>query len=126
MPSRDEVKEESEFNSSRISETSRYVGFGLLATYYALKVDPTNSIVASTETWLVTTIGVFGALAVVLDYFQYLFGYLMARAALNDSEYRYHQGFAAIWFPLKTIAFVAKQVAAVVGSLAVILLILCA
>lgn len=124
MPTKGDVKDDADFNSSRISETSRYVGFGLLATYYALKVDQSASI--ATDSGLVTAVGLAGALAVLFDYLQYVFGYALARSALGDAEYRYHQGVAKIWFPLKTIAFWLKQVAAIGGSVAVILLILCA
>lgn len=122
MPSKDQVKEEADFNSTRISETSRFVGFGLLAIYYAMMIDPAGAF--ASDSWWVTCVGLFGALAVALDYFQYVCGYAMARAALRDAEHRYHQGLAVIYFPLKWLAFVAKQLFALAGSVAVIVLIL--
>lgn len=125
MPTKQELKDETEFLSGRISETSRIVGFGLLASYYALTVSPPESFAAN-ETLLIL-IGIFGAFAVFLDYLQYVSGYAMARLARRAGEpYSYKSGSAALFFGIRTVAFWAKQAAALSGSLSLIALIFCA
>lgn len=128
MPTRAELDAEKDYYSSRLSETSRFVGFGLLASYYALAVSPPNAFNANE--WLLMIVGLFGAFAVLFDYLQYVFGYAMARAAHRKGgeagPYTYNEGLAAILFGFKTIWFVAKQLAAGLGAAALIVLIVCA
>jgi hypothetical protein len=125
MPTRKELDAEKDYYSSRISETSRFVGFGLLASYYALTVSPTGAFQANEH--LLTGVGFLGAWAVFFDYLQYVTGYLMTRATHrkggDSGPYSYGDGAAAVYFGLKTISFVAKQLAAGLGSVALIALI---
>jgi hypothetical protein len=122
MADRARAQEDSDYNSARISETSRYVGFGLLAAYYAIKVTPPETL--SVNPCVALTVGVCGAFTVLLDYLHYAFGYYGARAALKDEpEHSYARGLAGACFALKTWCFVGKQLAAVAGSIALVILI---
>lgn len=124
MADKKQLKDEADFYSSRISETSRFVGFGLLAIFYAIKVDSSDSLAA--DDFLVTLLGVFGAASVLLDYLQYVFGYLMVRSAQrNPPDHSYGDGAAGRFFALKSWAFYIKQIAAILGSVIVIFLVLC-
>lgn len=124
MADKAQLKGEADFYSARISETSRLVGFGLLAIFYAVKVDANASFEANES--LVTLLGVFGALSVLLDYLQYVFGYLMVRYAQhNPPAHSYADGVAGRFFALKSWAFALKQIAAILGSFIVIFLVLC-
>lgn len=124
VPDKKEIQENADFYSARISETSRFVGFGLLAIFYAVKVGPTDSL--TSNDCLVTFAGTFGALAVLFDYLQYVSGYAMARSARrNPPDYAYGSGlWGATLFAAKSWFFVLKQIAAVLGSIIVILLVL--
>lgn len=125
MPTKTEIKEEVDFYSSRISETSRFVGFGLLASYYALTVSLPDAL--NVNEYLLLGIGLFGAATILFDYVQYVAGYIMARSAQRAGDpYSYKKGVAATCFGVKTISFVAKQVFAVMGSIGLIALIVAA
>ena len=119
MLTKQELKDEADFNSSRISETSRIVGFGLLASYYALTISPSQLFVAN-ET-LLLLIGILGAFAVLCDYLQYVSGYAMARTARWVGEpYSYKHSPSVFFFGVRVICFWAKQAAAISGSIALI------
>lgn len=123
MPSQQERTEDVKFYSVRISETSRFIGFGLLAVFYAIKVEPSGSLAAND--CLVMSVGVFGALSVLFDYLQYVFGYGMVRIAqANPPDHSYSAGLAGWFFALKSWAFWLKQVTATFGSIIVIFLVL--
>lgn len=123
MPEKKELQDNADFYSMRISETSRFVGFGLLAVFYAIKVGP-NDDLASNDC-LITLIGVFGALSVLLDYLQYVFGYLMVRSAQdNPSDHSYGNGLGGWFFAFKSWAFWLKQFTAIFGSIFVIIVVL--
>lgn len=124
VPDKKELQDNADFYSARISETSRFVGFGLLAIFYAVKVGPVDSL--SSNNCLVTLVGVFGAFAVFFDYLQYVSGYAMIRnAQKNPPHYAYGSGFwGGVLFAAKSWFFGLKQTAAVLGSVSVILLVL--
>jgi hypothetical protein len=84
-PLRRAALDEKQFVTGRISESVRYVGFGLLAIFYAVvSSDSTFAIRLSTEMSLeLRGIAIAGAAAVLLDYLQYLCGGIVIEAAIK-------------------------------------------
>ena len=77
--------------SSKISESCRYVGFGLLAIFYSLKFgDSSLQDIGKSHFWLVIAVGLFGFLAILFDYLQYYFGYRAIDVASKSPNYKYH------------------------------------
>lgn len=112
-----EAKADENYYSTVLSETSRFVGFGLLATFFAFRVGES----AIAAPWVVVTaIGALGVLAVFLDYLQYLFGYLRARSAYKDALKIKHKVKTDDWYSASTLAFRGKQIAALAGSAALL------
>lgn len=108
--------------TSRISETSRLVGFGIVAWVFAVHTSQTDfaiSYVTSFKFWI-NVAGFGGMLAIVFDYLQYLCAYSSVNHALKraDKDYAYNKNHAGYLF--QGFFFVAKQVCAVVASLLVV------
>jgi hypothetical protein len=90
---------ESDFYSIRISETSRIIGFALLAIFYAFKIEEAAKL--EVDDCLLLFMGFMGA-------------------STFDSKP------ASTWFGWKTIAFCAKQATAIAGALALLVIVLLA
>ena len=104
-------REDKAFHSSRISESCRYIGFGLVVFYYGL-VTANPPI----QGGLVSCIGFYGVATLLADYFQYLGGYVTANKALDNPRRNYKKN--SIAFKMQLAMFWVKQVAAIAGSLA--------
>lgn len=107
--------------TSRISETSRLVGFGIVAWVFAIHTSQTDfavSYVTNFKFWI-NLAGFGGMLAIVFDYLQYLCAYSSVNHALtrSDKDYAYNRNHAGYLF--QGIFFVAKQVCAVISSIVV-------
>ena len=102
--------------TTRISETTRYVGFGLLAVYYALRTADSSYAhgLAETYPWLLRLIGVSGLAAIILDYLQYVFGSRSVNEGLNRPSLDYDE--TSVWYRGRAITFVLKQWAALIGA----------
>jgi hypothetical protein len=128
---RESVIEQKQYVTSRVSETCRFIGFGLLAVYYTLSISNEPfavSLLASRE-WLVRAFGAAGALTVFFDYLQYVAGGRAANKALNRTNegkksYRYNKKWMS--YRIREFSFVAKQVFAFVGSTILIFLMISA
>jgi len=113
-----EVLEEKRFVTNRISETTRYLGFGLLASFYAIisSADAYPRALATAYPLALQTMALAGMLAVVFDYLQYLFGRVAVQNALKrtDNPYAYNKK----WFSWRAreVCFWAKQAMALLGS----------
>lgn len=108
--------------TARISETSRLVGFGIVAWVFAIHTSETEfakSYISSYEVW-VNIAGFLGMLAIVSDYLQYLSAYSSVKHALKreDKDYAFDRNHLGYF--LQSVFFGAKQVCAVVGSLLVV------
>ena len=104
-------REERAFHSSRISESCRYLGFGLVAFYYGLaKLSPPAT------GYLFSCIGVFGAVTLLADYFHYLGGYLSAKAALKNPRRNFKK--YSLSSITQRVMFWVKQITALAGSIA--------
>ena len=123
-----EVLEEKRLVTSRISETTRYIGFGLLASFYGIvsSAEPFARNLFATHAYALKFMATWGFLAVFLDYLQYVFGRAAVQSALGrrDKPFTYNKGW--ISYRARHACFVAKQVAALVGSVSFILIVIIA
>jgi len=102
--------------TTRISETTRYVGFGLLAVYYALRTADSAYAhgLAEAHPCLLRLMGVSGLGAIILDYLQYVLGSKSVNEALNRPSLDYDE--TSVWYRGRAITFVLKQWAALIGA----------
>lgn len=107
--------------TGKISDTCRFVGFGLLAVFYTITVDhksPTSSFEALPQC-LVLAIGLFGGFAIFFDYLQYLCGFLAVEHALTR-ELSYDYDKSRWHYRGRVIFYYAKQFAVGMGVLSLI------
>ena len=99
-------------HSGKISESCRFIGFGLVAFYYGLVTSnpPTEA------HWAIVWIGIFGVLTLVADYFQYLGGYFAVKAALKNSNRNFIQ--SSLAYRTQSYMFGIKQLLAIAGAIA--------
>lgn len=115
-PSRQRFIDQKSEVSSKISETCRFIGFGLVAFYYAIQATDsefTEALRASNGVDL-TMLGLMGVLTLVFDYFQYLFGYWSTEDALERMPAAYDTD--SFFYHGRHFAFWAKQVSALLGA----------
>jgi hypothetical protein len=131
MPDTDrhkEVLEEKRLVTGRISETTRYIGFGLLAAFYGIvsSSDPFPKGLMSSQPVALKLMASSGFLAVFLDYLQYVSGRIAVQAALDrpDKPFQYNKRWLS--YRVRRVCFVAKQGAALAGSVAFIWIVLVA
>ena len=107
----DRLYSEKSVHSSRISESCRYIGFGLLAFYYGLVTDKDTP-----EHDSIILIGVFGLFTLIADYLQYLGGYYSVQHALKHPKRNYVKSSVAyrVWEGM----FWVKQETAIAGAIA--------
>ena len=96
--------------TGRISETCRYICFGLLALFYSLhtaKPDDGATRLLNQAPRLLTLMAVLAVLAVLADYLQYFFGSRQVNRALKT----YNQLYDRKWwsYRLREICFQSKQ-----------------
>jgi len=113
------IYDEKDFVTGRISETCRYIGYGLLAIFYTLHSSENAFAKALLEknSSLLYIMAVSGTAAIVFDYLQYLFGNLAAEQALRETganQYLYNKKW--ISYRGRNFCFVLKQITALVGS----------
>lgn len=115
---REKVLEQKELVSSRISDLSRYVGFGLVAVVYATLTSEDSAagqLFTTQQTKLLIAAG-FGALAILFDYLQFFAGYLSVQKALKNEAGGYQYDDNSAWYWIRSIMFWAKQLMAVLGT----------
>lgn len=110
--------------TTQVSETARFVGFGLLAIAYAMVSDSGAFFVGmrTHHATMVRYLALAGSLAVLADYLHYVFGYLTTQQALDRQDKP--NAYNSLWltYRLEIVCFWVKQAAAITGC--VILLIL--
>lgn len=129
---RRKVLEEKRHVSSKISELSRYIGFGLVAVAYAILTSD-SSVIAKLygeRQFLIVLAAAFGTLAVILDYVQFLSGYLAVQAALKNKDGDFKYDDSSLPYKLRSGAFWGKQLASLAGaitfSIALVIALACA
>jgi hypothetical protein len=113
---RHDILQQKQEVTARVSETTRYVGFGLLAVYYALRTanDGYAQTLAQEHPVLVGLVGLSGLVAIILDYLQYFFGSRSVNDALQRESLDYNT--ASVSYRGRAITFALKQWAAVFGA----------
>lgn len=121
-----EILEEKRTVTDRLSETTRYIGFGLLAIFYGIAAssEAFPRALQSQYPLPLKFIALCGFLAILLDYLQYVFGRRAAQNALGRTDNPFHYNRTWFSYRARKWCFFAKQAAALAGSLAFILIIL--
>jgi hypothetical protein len=119
---RHDILEEKRNVTGRMSETTRFVAFGLLALYYAIRTtgETFGQQLHTNHPCLVTAVGLFGAITILLDYLQYWFGSFAVNEALKRDTADYDED--SFWYVARKWAFTTKQLAAVLGALTLVYL----
>ena len=119
------VLEEKRHVSSKISDLSRYIGFGLVAVVYTILTSDSKSVIKIYEnyTFLLLLVAGLGAVTILIDYLQFVGGYFAVEAALKNEDDSYRYNPKSFWYQLRTIAFWIKQVTAFLGALLLIIVI---
>jgi hypothetical protein len=114
-----EVLEEKQRVTARISETTRYAGFGLLAIFYAAisSAEPFPRHLATAYATPLRVMALCGVLAVLFDYLQYVCGRVAVQKALDreDKPFAYNKNWLS--YRGRALCFWAKQAATLVGCL---------
>lgn len=121
------ILEQKQFVTGRISETVRYIGFGLLALFYAM-ISADTAIpakIVSKMPEMLQFMAVFGVLAISLDYLQYFFGDRAVEFALSGSGEAANR-YNTKWFVYRarTWCYWLKQVSAMSGCVFLIVILL--
>ena len=118
---RDAVLGQKQYVTGRVSETCRYIGFGLVAVYYtlALSGEEFATVLIDRHELLVRIFGAMGALAILADYTQYLAGARAADRALSranegPNSFRYNKKWLS--YKIRSASYVAKQIFAFFGA----------
>ncbi|NRD88358.1 hypothetical protein C8024_01110 [Sphingopyxis sp. BSNA05] len=113
------LRKEQDAYSAKVSETSRYIGYGLVAAAFSLLSRATEfskGMEAFADNLLVWA-AICGCIAVSLDYLQMLMGWLAAsQAANNGTEYKQTKRGKQFQAVLN-FSFYSKQVVAISGVL---------
>ncbi len=108
--------------TARISETSRFVGVGIVAWVFAQHASGEDFAVNYLANYgaIVRTAGVLGVLVIVFDYLQYIAAYFSVSAALKNQESSYAYEASSLAMRSQTFFFWAKQIAAVVAAFIIV------
>lgn len=112
------VLEEKRHVSSKISDLSRYIGFGLVAVAYAILTSDSAPILKlyGERRILVLAAAGLGTLAIIFDYIQFLAGYLAVQKALKNVEGEFKYDDTSVSYKLRSLAFWGKQLASLSGA----------
>jgi hypothetical protein len=108
--------------TGRISETTRFVGFGLLAVYFAIRTADSGFAAGlnAKHPRLLLLMGICGLTAILLDYLQYWFGSWAVAEAMRRESLDYDP--ESLWYKARGATFVLKQAAAIAGALFLIII----
>lgn len=108
--------------TTRISETSRFVGVGIVAWVFAQHASGEGFArdYLSNYGAIVRFAGVLGVLVIVFDYLQYIAAYFSVSAALRNAEHNYAYDASSLAMRAQKLFFWAKQIAAVVAAMIIV------
>ncbi|MGH6879840.1 MAG: hypothetical protein ACREFM_02885 [Hypericibacter sp.] len=113
------VLEQKQFVTGRISETCRYIGFGVLAVFYAIQSSGTGFATKTAAKYpdLLYVMAVAAAAAILFDYLQYVSASWAVDKALNrkDKPNTYNKWWVS--YQCRAAFFWLKQVAAFVSAI---------
>ncbi|WP_156510652.1 hypothetical protein [Labrenzia sp. OB1] len=110
--------------SGRIGETSRFIGFGLVALVFTIHGSDNSlstNIQAHNE-YVLNLSGLSGCLTILCDYLQYLCGYFSVNGALRRRESNFSYNSNTLAYKGRIVFFWLKQVFAFSGAMAVIII----
>jgi len=111
------IRKEQDSYSSKVSETSRYIGYGLVAAAFSLLSRATEfskGMEPFADNLLIWS-AICGCVAVSLDYLQMLMGWLAASQAANNKPDYEPTKLGGTFVKILNVAFYGKQAVAVVG-----------
>ncbi len=109
---RNKVLEEQRYVTSKISDLCRYIGFGIAAATYSIfssSSDFAVNLLASDKVLLVFT-AIAAILVIIVDYLQFLFGYIIVRVAIHNKSGAYKYNSDSLVYKGKFVFFYIKQV----------------
>jgi len=111
--------------TGRVSETTRYIGFGLLATAYAMISGSDSFFVGMRTDWpdLLKLMALCGALAILFDYLHYVLAYITTDHALDRKDEPNSYDERSLSYRLEHVCFWSKQAAALAGCAVLIFLV---
>jgi hypothetical protein len=109
--------------TARISDTTRFVAFGLLVAFYTVHAGENPFATALKEQGLLLFVmGVSAAFAILFDYVQYVCGRISVEAALRRPTVDYDE---TSWsYRVRVDAFAGKQALVIVGSLCLVTMVI--
>ncbi len=109
--------------SGRIGETSRFIGFGLVALVFTIygSDNTLSSTIRQDSAFLLNVAGLLGCLAILSDYLQYVCGYFSAKDAISRTKEEHTYDDEAAVYKGREFFFWAKQLFAFVGATIVII-----
>lgn len=116
---RSAVLEEKRHVSAKISDLTRYIGFGLVAVCYAIVTSEsatTQSLYGDQPRLLLLAAGL-GSLSIVLDYLQFLGGYFAVNTALKNVDGGFKYNSDSLAYKVRRFCYAAKQFAAMAGAI---------
>ena len=115
---RTKVLEEHKNVTSKISDSCRFIGFGLLAIFYTSKTGGGAFAegVFKDHPCLVWTVGLAGFFGILVDYLQYFFASMAVDQALESDDFLYEKKSLPYWVWEKF--FLWKQLIIFVGVVA--------
>ncbi len=111
------IRKEQDAYSSKVSETSRYIGYGLVAAAFSLLSRATQFSMGMepfADNLLIWS-AICGCVTVSLDYLQMLMGWLAASQAANNKPGYEPTKSGRTFVKILNVAFYSKQLVAVVG-----------
>lgn len=105
--------------SSRLSETTRFVAFGIVAWVFAIQASEaefSRSFISIYEFWI-NSAGALAVISISSDYFQYLCAYFSVKHSLTrkDHDYKYDRNHPAYF--LQMAFFIVKQITVGIGAI---------
>src|SRR5262245_25161189 len=110
------ARDDMDFASSRLSETTRLVGLGLTTFVFALANSEVkfSKFVLAEYKWQVLLLALCGIAALACDVLQYLFGFKASQKASMNADGKYE---ASIWYSGRWFFFYTKMGATVCGAI---------
>ncbi|MER9266610.1 hypothetical protein NKI63_18880 [Mesorhizobium sp. M0410] len=121
---RDRLLDDQRGVTARISDACRLVGFGLLAVFYAIKTGDGAfaTSVKADHRCLLMAMGAIGLLSIIMDYLQYMFGWVSIKDAKKSNDQLYDDDKFA--HKARAFLFEAKQYVVLAGSMVLVWLVL--
>lgn len=111
------IRKEQDAYSGKVSETSRYIGYGLVAAAFSLLSRATEfskGMEPFADNLLIWS-AICGCVAVSLDYLQMLMGWLAASQAADNKPNHEQTKLGGAFVTVLNVAFYSKQAVAVIG-----------